>query len=266
VGSLDAMRTPKKSRNLSFTQYNTQYEEQEKKKQRREEDFQSNTSGLRGRQNYNNDGNINKFNNNNNNSNRNNNSNSSDNNNDSSNNHCNNSNEDGNTSNGDRNISVSRGNRNISTKNHGSHTDYDQSNISTMHRNTNSSRFKSDENDRTRITSSTGYRSGSGGISNCDPDGGEEGNRGDRERDREGEEGGVEIWAMSLIGESTHCCAVLQCTALHSTALHYSTLLYCNVNMTLLYIVMLTCLYVHKLRYLLYVRYNTEDQRITSKI
>jgi hypothetical protein len=213
MSSPDTMRTPKKSRNLSFTQYNTQYEEQEKKKQRRGEDTPTNNSGLRSRQNSNNNN---------------------------GNNSINNSNIDGNISGFDRKTSISRGNSNISTMNHGNsnvscenngfHED-SQSNISTMHRNTNSSRFKSDENDRTRIASSNGNGSGSGGISYCDPDGGEEGSHGDR--DREGEEGGVEMWAMSLIGESTRYYTVRYCTVLCCTVLHCDSLC-CTVYWTAL--------------------------------
>jgi hypothetical protein len=214
MSSPDTMRTPKKSRNLSFTQYNTQYEEQEKKKQRRGEDAPTNIGGLRSRQNSNNNNGDNSI---------------------------NNSYKDGNIS---RKTSISRGNSNISTMNHGNsnvscenngfHED-SQSNISTIHRNINSSRFKSDENDRTRIASSNGNGSSSGGISYSDPDGGEEGSHGDR--DREGEEGGVEMWAMSLIGESTRYytvryCAALYCTVIHSAALHTgldcTTLPYCQ--------------------------------------
>jgi hypothetical protein len=207
VSSPDAMRCPRKSRNLRFTQYNTQYEEQEKKKQRRGEDTPTNISGLRGRQNSSNSN---------------------------GNNSINNSNKDDNISGFDWKNSISRGNSNIGPENHGNrnvscenngfHEDYNQSNISTINRNTNSSRFKSDENDRTRIASSNGNGSGSGGISYCDPDGGEEGSQGDR--DREGEERGVEMWAMSLIGESTRYYTVRYCAALYCTG--YWTALLCS--------------------------------------
>ena len=58
VSSPDIIKKSKKSRNLSFTQYNSQYEEQEKKKQKRDDNLCINASG-RGSSQNNNAGSVN---------------------------------------------------------------------------------------------------------------------------------------------------------------------------------------------------------------